>query len=121
MTAISGDTRVILASKIKGTDVYDAQGEKIGQVEDLLLDKHSDRIVFAALAFGGALGLGGKYCAVPWSMLGYDEEKPGYIVPLSKEQLARTSASSLEDLLQNDAIFGTSESSYAYYYMESDQ
>ena len=122
MPTISEYPRAVLASTVKGADVFDMNGEKIGQVHDLILDKQSDRIIFAALAFGGVLGLGQKYCAVPWSVLAYDEEKNGYVVPLSQEQIGATAVASLEDLTQNDAIFNAaSESSYAYRYMGSDQ
>ena len=56
-------------------------------VEDVILDKMSDRIMFAVLGFGGFLGIGEKFHAVPWSLLDYDKERGGYVVPLTKEQL----------------------------------
>ena len=58
MTTSSGHTSAILASRVKGTAVYDGSGDKIGTVEDVVLDKTSNRIMFAALGFGGVLGLG---------------------------------------------------------------
>ncbi|MGE0652405.1 MAG: PRC-barrel domain-containing protein, partial [Alphaproteobacteria bacterium] len=42
MTTARGHTSAILASKVKGTAVYNAKGDKIGQVEDVVLDKESD-------------------------------------------------------------------------------
>ena len=85
MTTSSGHTTAILASKVKGTNVYNDAGEKIGQVEDIILDKQSNRILFAALGFGGFVGIGEKYYPVPWSMLNYSDDKGGYVVPLTKE------------------------------------
>jgi len=49
MTTTSGHTSAILASRVKGTAVYDGSGDKIGTVEDVVLDKTSNRIMFAAL------------------------------------------------------------------------
>src|SRR3954470_4586095 len=49
MTTSSGHTTAILASRVKGTSVYNGQGDKIGTVEDVVLDKQSNRIMFAAL------------------------------------------------------------------------
>ena len=86
MTTSSGHTTAILASKVKGTSVYNDAGDKIGTVEDVVLDKTSNRIMFAALGFGGVLGIGEKYYPVPWSLLDYSEAKGGYVVPLNKEQ-----------------------------------
>ena len=61
MTTSSGHTTAILASKVKGTSVYNNAGDKIGTVEDVVLDKLSNQIMFAALGFGGMLGVGEKY------------------------------------------------------------
>ncbi|HEY2032380.1 MAG TPA: PRC-barrel domain-containing protein, partial [Rhizomicrobium sp.] len=75
MPTSSGHTKAILASKVKGTNVYNTNGDKIGEVEDVVLDKTSDHIMFAALGFGGVLGMGEKYAPVPWSMLDYQPDK----------------------------------------------
>jgi len=87
MTTSSGHTSAILASKVKGTNVYNSGGDKIGHVEDVVLDKQSDRIMFAALGFGGVLGVGEKFYPIPWSVLDYSPDKDGYVVPLSKEKI----------------------------------
>jgi len=119
MTTATGHTSAILASKVKGTSIYNQDGEKIGHVEDVVLDKQSDNIMFAALGFGGVLGMGEKYYPVPWSMLSYSKEKEGYVVPISKEILDKAPAYSLEDLSRNDGEFGeVRESSYDYYNVE---
>src|SRR6059058_5271739 len=75
MTTSSGHTTAILASKVKGTAVYSDSGDKIGTVEDVVLDKKSNQIMFAALGFGGVLGMGEKFYPVPWSLLDYNEDK----------------------------------------------
>src|SRR5947208_8620240 len=49
MPTASGHTKAILASKVQGTPVYNTAGDKIGTVEDVVLDKKSDHIMFAAL------------------------------------------------------------------------
>jgi len=57
MATDTGHARAILASKVKGTNVCNNAGDKIGTVEDIVLDKQSNRIMFAALGFGGFVGL----------------------------------------------------------------
>ena len=99
MTTASGHTSAILASKVQGTNIYNQAGDKIGQVKDIVLDKESDRILFAALGFGGVLGMGEKFYPVPWSVLDY----------------------SLEDLTRDDGQLGDIRAkSYDYYNVERD-
>jgi sporulation protein YlmC with PRC-barrel domain len=121
MTTSSGHTTAILASRVKGTSVFNDKGEKIGTVEDIVLDKASNRIMFAALGFGGFLGMGEKYYPVPWSMLDYRDDKDGYVVPLSKERLERAPAYDLKDLTKHDGSLGEiREKSYHYYNVSRD-
>jgi sporulation protein YlmC with PRC-barrel domain len=102
MTTASGHTSAILASKVKGTAVYTSNGEKIGHVEDVILDKLSDRVMFAALGSGGMLGMGEKYRPVPWSVLDYSEEKHGYIIPMSSDEIRGAPAFDLKELVRDD-------------------
>ena len=121
MTTSSGHTTAILASKVKGTAVYNDSGDKIGTVEDIVLDKQSNQILFAALGFGGVLGIGEKYYPVPWSLLDYDENKGGYVVPLSKDRLEKAPAYDLKDLTKHDGSLGAiREQSYNYYKVSPD-
>jgi len=121
MTTGSGHTSAILASKVKGTNIYNLAGDKIGHVEDVVLDKQSDSIMFAALGFGGVLGMGDKFFPVPWSMLDYNPDKGGYVVPLSKDVLERAPTYRLEDLTKNDGEFSQIRAkSYDYYKVPRD-
>jgi len=121
MTTATGHTSAILASKVKGTAVYNTAGDKIGHVEDIVLDKKSDHIMFAALGFGGVLGIGEKYYPVPWSVLDYNPDKGGYVVPMSKATIEKAPAYSIEDLTKNDGDLGDIRSqSYSYYNVKKD-
>ena len=121
MTTTSGHTNAILASRVKGTAVYDGSGDKIGTVEDVVLDKQSNRIMFAALGFGGILGMGEKYYPVPWSLLDYDEDKGGYVVPLNQDSLKSAPAYDLKDLVKHDgSLGGIRQTTYDYYKIDRD-
>jgi sporulation protein YlmC with PRC-barrel domain len=78
---------LINAEKVHGTDVYNTAGEKLGTIEDLVLDKINGCVQYAVLSFGGFLGLGDRHYPLPWSALKYDTRQGGYLVNLSKEQL----------------------------------
>jgi sporulation protein YlmC with PRC-barrel domain len=121
MTTSSGHTTAILASRVKGTSVYNDKGDKIGTVEDIVLDKQSNQIMFAALGFGGFVGIGEKYYPVPWSMLDYSEDKGGYVVPLSKDRLENAPSYDLKDLTKHDGSLGDIRAeSYSYYKVNRD-
>jgi sporulation protein YlmC with PRC-barrel domain len=121
MTTPSGHTTAILASRVNGTNVYNPAGDKIGHVEDIVLDKQSNRIMFAALGFGGVLGMGEKFHPIPWSMLNYDKSKDGYVVQITADVLKGAPTSDLDDLTQDDGKLGNvREKSYAYYKVDKD-
>lgn len=102
MTTASGHTRAIRAKKVIGTKVKDASGSKVGTVEDIVLDKLSNEIMFAVVGFGGMLGVGEKYHPIPWAVLTYDEDDDCYVVGMSQEQLKAAPADTLEELTRND-------------------
>lgn len=121
MTTSSGHTTAILASRVKGTSVYNGAGEKIGHVEDVVLDKQSNRIMFAALGFGGLLGMGEKFHPIPWSMLSYSKDKGGYVVSMTSDVLKNAPVSDLSALTKNDGAYGDlREKSYDYYKVDKD-
>ena len=121
MTTATGHTSAILASRVKGTSVYNTTGDKIGTVEDIVLDKQSNQIMFAALGFGGQLGMGEKYYPVPWSLLDYSEDKGGYVVPLNKDTLDKAPAYELKDLTKHDGSLGDIRTqTYDYYKVSRD-
>ena len=121
MTTATGHTSAILASRVKGTSVYNTTGDKIGTVEDIVLDKQSNQIMFAALGFGGVLGMGEKYYPVPWSLLDYSEDKGGYVVPLNKDTLDKAPAYELKDLTKHDGSLGDIRTqTYDYYKVSRD-
>lgn len=122
MPTATGHTTAIRASKVKGTTVYNTAGDKIGHVEDVILDKESDRIMFAAVGFGGLLGMGEKYAPVPWSVLSYSKDKGGYVVPLSEDTIKQAPAYEMSDLVKDDGAGASSirQSSYDYYKVPRD-
>lgn len=117
MTTQTGHTEAILASKVIGTNVYNTAGKHIGSIEDVMLDKTSNGILFAIIGFGGFLGIGEMYHALPWSTLDYDEGKGGYVVPFTREQLEAAPSYSIKDLTRGDGT-AARDASYEYYKVE---
>jgi sporulation protein YlmC with PRC-barrel domain len=114
MPTNSGHTKAIRASRVIGTNVYNSTGDKIGKIEDVMLDKTTDGIMFAVVGFGGFLGIGEKYHAIPWKLLDYDEATGGYVVPFTKEQLEQAPAHGITELTENDGR-QVRDTSFSYY------
>jgi sporulation protein YlmC with PRC-barrel domain len=113
ISAASSDA--IRAKTVIGTTVRDASGEKIGTIEDIVLDKLSNNIVFAIVGFGGFLGMGEKYHPIPWSALKYDEREGSYVVPFSREMLEAAPADSIDALVAGNAV-AYRDRAYDYYH-----
>jgi hypothetical protein len=80
---------LISADKVEGTAVYNRQGEKLGTVQDIMIDKISGKVAYAVMSFGGFMGIGDRYHPLPWGVLTYDTQKGGYMVDLDRTTLER--------------------------------
>jgi sporulation protein YlmC with PRC-barrel domain len=114
MTTASGNTSAIRAKKVIGTNVKDTAGKKIGEIEDVVLDKTSNSILFAVVGFGGFLGMAEKYHPIPWASLDYSEGEGAYVVNYTKEQLRAAPAASIDELT-GAAGMQFRERTYDYY------
>ena len=85
--AITSSSDIISSERVEGTTVYNSAGDKLGTIDELMIDKRSGQVRYAALEFGGFLGMGTDRYPLPWSMLTYDTNLDGYVVPIAKAQL----------------------------------
>jgi len=76
------------ASKLIGTPVKNMQDEKLGKVENLILDLSAGRIVTVVISSGGFIGIGDELSAVPPTALRYNSENDNLELDASKELLA---------------------------------
>lgn len=93
-----GDRSLILSSRVEDTPVYNTAGERIGSISDLSIDRISGQVVYAIMSFGGFLGLGKQFHPLPWSMLDYDPERQGYVVPINEQDLQDAPVYTAEEL-----------------------
>ncbi len=78
---------LISANKVEGTTVKNVAGEKLGSIEEIMIDKRSGKVAYAVMSFGGFLGIGDRHHPLPWSVLIYDTSLEGYVVNLDKRVL----------------------------------
>jgi sporulation protein YlmC with PRC-barrel domain len=61
---------VLRAYDMLGMNVRNAKGESLGEVKDLMVDlEHPAHVRYAAVSYGGLLGVGNKLFAVPWNAM----------------------------------------------------
>ncbi len=75
MIPMSRLAQVQKASKLMGTTVKNLQDEKVGTVDNLLVDLPSGRIVAVIVSSGGFLGMGDELSAVPPTALRFNTER----------------------------------------------
>jgi sporulation protein YlmC with PRC-barrel domain len=103
---------VISSDRVEGTAVYNSAGDKLGSIDDLMIDKRSGQVRYAVLEFGGFLGIGTDRYPLPWNMLKYDTSKDGYVVPLDKARLESAPSYSANDVPEYNSDFGKRVNGY---------
>ena len=80
--------QVMGADTLLGNDVYNQQGEDLGDIKEFMIDMATGKIAYAVLSFGGLLGMGDKLFAVPWSALMLDTVNKRFTLSVQKDKLA---------------------------------
>jgi len=78
---------LIGSDKVEGTPVYRSNGDRVGQIERVMIDKLSGKVGYAVMSFGGFMGIGEDYYPLRWSLLTYNPDLEGYEVNISEQQL----------------------------------
>lgn len=75
--AIDETSDLIASDKVEGTEVYNRQGEHLGEVHDFMVNKRTGQVEYAVMSLGGFLGIGESYHPLPWKVLTYDTSQGG--------------------------------------------
>src|SRR5882672_3501179 len=73
------------ASKLMGMSVKNLQEEKLGKVDNFIIDLPAGRILTVVLSSGGFLGLGDELSAVPPTALRYNEARDTVLLDTTKD------------------------------------
>jgi hypothetical protein len=86
-TSTTGKIKLISSDKVQGTEVYGPNGEHVGEIDHLMIERVSGRVAYAVMSFGGFLGMGKDFYPVPWDALKYDTTLDGYRTSITREQV----------------------------------
>jgi uncharacterized protein YjbJ (UPF0337 family)/sporulation protein YlmC with PRC-barrel domain len=87
-TSVLTHPRVIAVGTLTGYRVINPVGDDLGTIEDIAIDMESGRIAYAVLSFGGFLGFGDKFFAIPWEALRLSSVEEAFILHVDRETLA---------------------------------
>ena len=79
--------KYLTATSIIGDKVHNEQEEQMGVIKNIMIDITDGSIKYFIIEFGGFLGMGTKYFAIPFKLLFVDSEKKEYIFYQTKEAL----------------------------------
>lgn len=100
------DAHLLISSeRVEGTAVYNHQGERLGTVSSLMINRASGQVEYAILSFGGLFGLGSEHYPLPWGKLAYDHDRHGYVVDLTHDQLVDAPRHAADDEPEFDANY----------------
>jgi hypothetical protein len=79
--------RILTATSIIGDRVENKKGEHLGRIKDIMLDVHKGSIAYVVLEYGGFLGMGEKFFAIPFSAFDLDQSNQRFVLEVEKAQL----------------------------------
>jgi hypothetical protein len=79
--------KYLTASSIIGDKVHNEAEEQMGEIKDIMIDLVAGKIDYFVVEFGGFLGIGVKYFAIPFRMLRVDPENKRFIFNQPKNVL----------------------------------
>lgn len=90
-TTTSSTTTYLETSKLVGKPVRSSQGEEIGTIKDVVIDRNTGCMAYTVLSTGGGggrvAGGGGKMVAVPWSVYSPQSDLNTYTVTVERERI----------------------------------
>ena len=81
------NTTLLSTDSLVGNPVRNTAGEDLGSIKELMLDTRTGEIAYAVLSFGGFMGFGDKYFAVPYQLLRLDTTNKCFVFNIEKERL----------------------------------
>tara|TARA_R110000787_G_scaffold183079_2_gene295146 strand:+ start:59 stop:865 length:807 start_codon:yes stop_codon:yes gene_type:complete len=76
--------RLMRADIVIGAEIRTPNDDKVGEIEDIVLDPAQQRIAYVLASRGGFLGIGGKLVAVRWKDLRFTEDHKLYVLDIAK-------------------------------------
>ncbi len=80
-------TNLLSSSSMMGTNVVNRTGDNLGDIKDIMIDPSSGNVAYVVVSFGGFLGIGDKYFAIPMEAFHIDRENENFILDVDKAKM----------------------------------
>jgi sporulation protein YlmC with PRC-barrel domain len=81
--------KYLTALSMVGDKVHNETDEHLGEIKDIMIDVTTGRIDYFIIQFGGFLGIGIKYFAIPFNLIRVDPDKRLFIFNQGRDVLER--------------------------------
>jgi hypothetical protein len=112
---VDSPNSLIASDRVEGTNVYRSNGDKVGHIERIMIDKISGKAAYAVMNFGGFLGMGEDSYPLPWSVLTYNTSLGGYEVNVTDAQLKGAPKYARDDEWWDDGDRNRDAAIYGYW------
>jgi sporulation protein YlmC with PRC-barrel domain len=79
--------KYLTVSSMIGDKVHNEADEHMGEIKDIMIDLTTGKIDYFIIEFGGFLGIGIKYFAIPFRLLRVDAQNKRFIFSQAKNTL----------------------------------
>ncbi|MBE7549574.1 MAG: PRC-barrel domain-containing protein [Anaerolineales bacterium] len=91
----------VRASELMGRNIESTNGDDVGEVQDLVVDLNSGRVLYAVLSFGGFANIGDDYYAIPLRVLNFDQANDALVFDVDENMLQNAPSFSSNDWPDN--------------------
>lgn len=88
------------ADTIQGSEVRNQNGDRIGNVEHVVVDIKQGQVAYAIVGVGGFLGVGEKSVAVPWNRLKAGDRPESFVLNADRDTLRNAPSVDTRSLAQ---------------------
>ncbi len=78
---------LVPSDRVEAAAVYDRDGQKVGTIERLMLEKKTGTVAYAVVKRGGFLRGDTHYYPLPWNSLRYNTTRQAYETDLTLEEI----------------------------------
>jgi hypothetical protein len=94
---------LIESDGIEGTPVYSGEGQLLGKIKRLIIDKASGRVAYIVVTLQSP-GLGDVPYVIPWARISYDRNEGSYRTEITEAQLRSAPAATQVDWADREAL-----------------
>jgi sporulation protein YlmC with PRC-barrel domain len=80
------------ATRIIGTEVVNREGERLGDIREIVLEPRQGAVTHAVISLGRFPGVRQRFYAVPWKALEFDSGRHVYVMDATRERLRQEGA-----------------------------